>query len=262
LPAVDYLITESTYAERLHADASGMKEKLVWIINQTRDAGGKVIIPSFSVGRTQTVVYYLSQAIVEGSLEPIPIYVDSPLSTNATEIFKKHPELYDKEAAGFWRRTGDVFGMGKVTFITDVGVSKALNQRREPMVIISSSGMCEAGRILHHLKNNVEDESNTVIIVGFQAQHTLGRRIVERREEIKIFGRMYKLLCRVEVMNGFSAHADRNDFQRLLSPLAPKLKGAFVVHGEASAAAAMKEILDSAGCPETHIPSPQDRFKL
>jgi len=262
LPEVDYLITECTYAGRRHSDAAGMKDKLVRIINQTRDAGGKVIIPSFSVGRTQTVVYYLSQAIEEGLLEDLPIYVDSPLSTNATEVFRKHPELYDRQACEFWERTGGLFGMGKVTFITDVGASKALNERDEPMVIIASSGMCEAGRILHHLKNNVEDEANTVIIVGFQAQHTLGRRIVERREEIKIFGRMYKLLCRVEVLNGFSAHADHNDFVRMLGPLAPKLKAAFVVHGETASIAAMKELLERAGCKAVHVPSPKDRFEL
>ena len=132
----------------------------------------------------------------------------------------------------------------------------------EPCVIIASSGMCEFGRILHHLKNNVEDENNTVVIVGFQAQHTLGRRIVERAEQLRIYGRMYELLARVEVLNGFSAHADMDDFARLLAPLAPKLKGAFVVHGEATQLAAMKDILTTAGCSDVHIPAKGDRFKL
>ena len=262
LPHADYLITESTYAARLHPDASDMKEKLISIIQQTVQARGKVIIPSFSVGRTQTVVYLLSQAFEEGRLEELPIYVDSPLSTNATEIFKKHTELYDEEALRFWKRTGNVFGMGKVKFITSAEDSKALNNRKDPMVVLAASGMCEAGRILHHLKNNVENEANTVVIVGFQAQHTLGRRIVERRDEIRILGRMYKLLCRVEVLNGFSAHADRHDFQRLLSPLAKDLKAAFVVHGETDALIGMKDLLTSAGCRQVHIPSPGDKFPL
>jgi metallo-beta-lactamase family protein len=190
------------------------------------------------------------------------VYVDSPLSVNSTEIFKKHPECYDAEARDFWFHRGDIFGKGLVTYITDVASSKALNARKDPMVIIVSQGMCEAGRILHHLKNNVEDERNTIVIVGFQAQHTLGRRIVERREELKIYGQMYKLLARVEVLNGFSAHADADDFARLLKPLARHLRGAFVVHGEGPQPLAMKDMLQSAGCKDVHIPMPGDRFKL
>ncbi|MFW6066324.1 MAG: MBL fold metallo-hydrolase RNA specificity domain-containing protein, partial [Planctomycetota bacterium] len=161
-----------------------------------------------------------------------------------------------------YRENGDIFGEGRVGFITQVDESKRLNEMDEPMVIIASSGMCEAGRILHHLKNNIADEANTVIIVGFQAQHTLGRRIVERREEVKIFGRMYPLLCRIEVLNGFSAHADRRDFARMFGPVAEKLQAAFVVHGEGSQPTAMHEILTSAGCREVHIPSPGDTFDL
>ena len=262
LPECDYLITESTYADKRHASAADMKGRLVSIIQETRQVGGKVIIPSFSIGRTQHVVYFLARAMDEGLLEPLPIYVVSPLSTNATEIFKHHPDLYDKDAHEYWRSRGDLFGTGRVTFITDVASSKALNERREPMVIISSSGMCEAGRVLHHLKNNIEDESNTVVIIGFQAQHTLGRRIVERREELKIYGRYYKLLCRVETLNGFSAHADRDDFAKLLGPLASRLKAAFVVHGEGSRMDAMKDMLKFAGCKTVHIPSPGENFEL
>ncbi len=262
LPEVDYLITETTYADRRHHNPTDMKDQLVWIINQTREAGGKVVIPAFSVGRTQTVVYYLAQAFAEGSLERLPIYVDSPLSVNATEVFKKHPECYDEEARDFWMQQGDIFGEGLVTYITDVANSKALNNVKQPCVIIASAGMCEAGRILHHLKNNVEDEKNTVIVVGFMAQNTLGRRIVERREELKIFGRLYALRCRVEVLNGFSAHADSQDFKKSFAPLARRLKGAFCVHGEGSQPDAMKEILQSAGCENVVIPKPGDRFNL
>ena len=263
LPKVDYLITECTYANRRHHEPADLKEQLVRIIDQTRAAGGKVVIPAFSVGRTQSIVHYLWQAVEEGLLRPLPIFVDSPLSAHATEVFKRHPECYDLEARrAYGREGGDIFGRGLVTYVTDVQDSKALHLRREPCVIIASSGMCEAGRILHHLKNNIENEANTVIIVGFQAQHTLGRRIVERREEVRIFGRMYRLLCRVEVMNGFSAHADADDFARCLGPLAPGLKAAFVVHGEGPQPQAMKEILQSAGCREVHVPAPGDRFEL
>jgi metallo-beta-lactamase family protein len=262
LPQCDYLITECTYADRRHSPADDLEQRLAWIIAQTRSVGGKVVIPAFSVGRTQHVVYTLAKAIAKGIIEPLPIFVDSPLSVHATEVFARHPECYDAEASDFWRSQGDIFGRDRITYITDVEQSKGLNSLSEPCVIIASSGMCEAGRVLHHLKNNVEDERNTVVVVGFMAQHTLGRRIVERREEIKIFGRMYKLLCRVEVLNGFSAHADSADFATALSPLAGKLKMAFAVHGEGPQPAAMQAILAAAGCPRVLAPKPGDRFVL
>ncbi|MCJ7543615.1 MAG: MBL fold metallo-hydrolase [Phycisphaerae bacterium] len=262
LPRVDYLITECTYADRRHANPTDMKAQLVRIINETVQAGGKVIIPAFSVGRTQTAVYYLCQALAEKTLRPLPIFVDSPLSVQATEVFKKHPECYDAEARDFWFRQGDIFGTQQVRYITAVEESKAINELKEPCVVIASAGMCEAGRILHHLKNNVENEANTVVIIGYQAQHTLGRRIVERREELKIFGRMYKLLCRVEILNGFSAHADADDFARCLGPIASDLRAAFVVHGEGAQPAAMTDILKRAGCKTVHVPAPGDRFEL
>ena len=262
LPEVDYLITESTYANRRHDNPTEMKEALTRIINETRERGGRVIIPAFSVGRTQHVVYFLLQAMAEGLLEPLPIYVDSPLSTRATDVFARHPECYDDEAKDFWRQQGDVFGRGLVNYITDVDQSKNLNNLDQPCVIISASGMCEAGRILHHLKNAVQDERNTVIIVGYQARYTLGRRIVERADSLKIFGRSYRLAARVEVLNGFSAHADADDFTKLLGPIAPKLKGAFVVHGEDGQLAAMKELLNNAGCSDVVVPQAGDRFEL
>lgn len=262
LPAADYLITESTYANRRHEDTDDMKQRLTRIITQTRAAGGKVVIPSFSVGRTQTIVYVLSQAFADGTLEPLPVFVDSPLSFNTTEVFKKHPECFDEQTRAFLASKGDPFGLGITTYLTDVEQSKKLNDRKDSCVIIASSGMCEAGRILHHLKNNIEDEANTVVIVGFQAQHTLGRRIVERREEVKIYGRMYRLLCRVEVLNGFSAHADCDDFARSFAPIARGLKGAFVVHGEGPQPLAMQELLHKAGCKNVHIPVPGQKFDL
>ncbi len=262
LPDADYLITESTYSNRRHSDGSAMKTKLTDIVNETRKAGGKVIIPAFSLGRTQHVVYALTQAIVEGTLEPLPIFVDSPLSVNVTQVFREHPECYDEKAQDFWRSEGGVFGRDLIRYITRVDESKALNHMDESCVIIASSGMCEFGRILHHLKNNIEDEKNTVVIVGFQAENTLGRRIVERNERLKIYGRMYDLLARVEVLNGFSAHADVDDFKRMFKPLAPKLKAAFVVHGEPAQVTAMKEVLTQVGCRRVEIPAAGDRFEL
>jgi len=262
LPAADYLVTECTYAGQRHDEPAGMKERLVGLIRETSARGGKTIIPAFSVGRTQTLAYYLQQAVGEKLLGPVPIFVDSPLSASVTEVFRRHPECYDAEARAFWREEGDVFGREIIKYITSVDESKALNDRTAPCVIIASSGMCENGRILHHLKHAVEDERNLVIIVGYQAENTLGRRIAERRHELKIFGRMYNRRCRVEVLTGFSAHADSRDFQRLLGPLARGLKAAFVVHGEADQAAAMRKILARAGCPKVNVPAPGDRFDL
>ena len=262
LPQVDYLITECTYADRIHHNPTDMKQQLARVVNHTVELGGKVIIPAFSVGRTQNVVYYLVRAIKEGLIKPLPIYVDSPLSTNATEVFKKHPECYDEKAKDFWFSQGDLFGGDLVTYITDVAESKDLNNRTDPHVIIASSGMCEAGRILHHLKNNVWDENNAIVVVGYMAQHTLGRRIVERRKELKIFGRMYPLLARVEILNGFSAHADANDFRRMFEPIAKDLRAAFVVHGEGPQPEAMTSILRDLGCENIHVPAPGDVFEL
>lgn len=262
LPEVDYLITESTYAGKRHTDASGMGDSLAKIIAETRARGGKVIIPAFSVGRTQNIVYCLSLAMAEGKIEPLPIFVDSPLSTSVTEVFRKHPECYDAEAREFWLDEGGIFGQHRVTYITAVEESKALNELHDPAVIIAASGMCEHGRILHHLKNNVEDERNTVVIVGYQAKGTLGRRIVEHEPELKIFGRKYHLEARVEVLNGFSAHADEADFERLLAPIAPKLKAAFVVHGENDRLEHMQRMLSEAGCKEVIAPEPGQRFPL
>jgi len=262
LPQADYLITECTYADRRHDDPWRMKERLVRIINETRAGGGKVVIPAFSVGRTQTLAYYLQQAVAEGSLRPLPIFVDSPLSARATEVFRRHPECYDAEAAAFWRQEGDVFGRGLITYVTDVEESKRLNDLSDPCVIISSSGMCENGRILHHLKHNVEEERSTVILVGYQAENTLGRRIADGRRDLKIYGRIYTRRCRVESLEGFSAHADAEDFVRLLAPMARGLRAAFIVHGEEPQWKAMTEILRRAGCHKVHVPSPGERFPL
>jgi metallo-beta-lactamase family protein len=262
LPEADYLITECTYADREHEDPENMRGSLVRIIRETRGRGGKVIIPAFSVGRTQTITYYLQQAVARKMLEPLPVFVDSPLSAAATKVFRAHPECYDAEARDFWEEKGDVFGRGLVRYVADVEESKKLHLIEEPCVIIAASGMCEAGRILHHLKNNVEDPRNTVIVVGFMAPHTLGRRIVEREKEIKVFGEMYRLRAKVEILNGFSAHADVRDFKRLYGPLAPTLKAAFCVHGEGSQLEGMRSILTEAGCPEVIDPEPGFTFKL
>ncbi|MFQ5430453.1 MAG: MBL fold metallo-hydrolase RNA specificity domain-containing protein [Phycisphaerae bacterium] len=262
LPECDYLITESTYGGRLHPPTADLKELLAEAVNGTIERGGRVIIPAFSVGRTQVIVYFLHQLQAEGRIPCIPTYVDSPLAVNATEVFRLHPELFDRDARRFQRKTGDILGSSCCTYIRDVEESKRINRRRRPCIIISASGMCEAGRILHHLKNNIGKEKNTVIIVGFQAAHTLGRRIVERQKEVRIFGRTYKLKARVVVLNGFSAHADRDELHRLLDPIAARCRRAFLVHGEEDQMEALRRSMRGRGFRKIEMPEPGRRFSL
>lgn len=261
-PRCDYLITESTYGGRRHPPTSDLKGQLARIINDTIERRGKIIIPAFSVGRTQVIVYFLHQLQLEEKIPRIPTYIDSPLAVNATEVFRLHPELFDREARKFQRQTGDILGSESCTYIRDVELSKKINTRRRPCIIISASGMCEAGRIRHHLKNNIRSAKNTIVIVGFQAAHTLGRRIVERQKDVRIFGRSFKLKAHVEVLNGFSAHADRDELQRLIKPLASHCKRAFLVHGEPDQMAVLQDTMRSDGFSAVDTPEPGQKFRL
>jgi len=261
----DYLITESTYGNRVHDPIETSKAALRNVIIDTYRRGGKVIVPAFSVGRTQELVYSLHQLTVARKIPELPIFVDSPLSVNVTEIFRLHPECYDKEVEEFLdsAQQRDPFGFHRLTYVRSTEDSKELNFLRKPAIIISASGMCEAGRILHHLKNNVEDPRNTVLIVGWQAPHTLGRRLVERQSTVKIFGEEYSLKAQVETINGFSAHADRDgllDFARQAG--VQRLKAAFVVHGEETSSQALAYGLNSLGISKAIIPQPGEEHDL
>lgn len=262
---VDYLIIESTYGDRRHPPFETTDEDLRKIVLKTYNRGGKVIIPAFSVGRTQELVYALHRLIKARDLPELPIFVDSPLSVNVTEVFRLHPECYDEELRAFMadNRNRDPFGFHRLTYVRAVEQSKELNFLREPAIIISASGMCEAGRILHHLKNNVEDPRNTVLIVGWQAPHTLGRRLVERKPKVKIFGQEYRLKAGVETINGFSAHADRDDLDNYVRQLGLKgLKQVFVVHGEESASLAAADHFRDMGVRNVVVPQPKEVFQL
>lgn len=259
----DYLICESTYGGRTHEPAEQAKDRLAHVVGATARRGGKVIIPAFAVGRTQEIVFRLDELTNEGRLPPVPVYVDSPLAVNVTEVFRRHPECYDAELLEYMQSDQDPFGFSRLTYVRDVQESKALNASRLPMVIISASGMCEAGRILHHLRNNVEDPKNTVMIVGFCAPHTLGRRIVERRREVKIFGEPYRLRAEVEVMNAYSAHADEPELVEFVSHLDPgRLKKIFLVHGDPSRQLALYDALKAAGYPSAHGPARGESFEI
>jgi len=230
---VDALICESTYGGKLHAPAEESSAKLLDVVKRTMERGGKIIVPAFSVGRTQDLVYQLNDMKNRGLLPDIPVFVDSPLSMKATAIFRKHPECFDDETNRILKTDDDVFGFERLHFIRDAEESKTLNDRKGSCMIIAASGMCEAGRIVHHLANNIENPDNTVMIVGYQAEHTLGRKIVERQPEVSIFGEVRRLNCEVTVMNSFSAHADNNELLGFVEPMdRSKLKNIFLVHGD------------------------------
>lgn len=261
---VDYFITESTYGNRFHGPPAEAENELRRVVNETFQRAGKIIIPAFSVGRTQEIVYALHRLSNARKIPQLPIFVDSPLSTNVTEIFRLHPECYDRETHDFLSISGDrdPFGFHRLRYIREVEDSKELNFVREPTIIISASGMCENGRILHHLKNNVEDPRNTVLIVGWQAPHTLGRRLVERQPTVRIFGQQYTRRATVEIISGFSAHADRNELLAYTAHLNGRLKQVFVVHGEKESALALADGIREQGVPHVLVPEPGQEIEL
>ncbi len=260
---VSELICESTYGGRFHPSAEESSAKLLTVVKRTMERGGKIIVPAFSVGRTQDLVYQLNNLKNGGFLPDIPVFVDSPLSMKATAIFRKHPECFDDETNEILKSDDDVFGFERLHFIRDAEESKTLNERKGSCMIIAASGMCEAGRIVHHLANNIENPDNTVLIVGYQAEHTLGRKIVDRNPEVSIFGEVKKLNCEVSVMNSFSAHADNAELLEYLAPFdRGVLKKIFLVHGELSASQAFAESLAKNRFPHAEIPERLQKFEI
>jgi len=251
---IDVLIIESTYGRRTHESPQEAAQRLEAIINETWQRGGKVIVPAFAVGRTQALVYQLHQLMLKRSIPDIPIFVDSPLAINVTEIFRLHPEYYDDEAAAFVANRNDPFGFGRLSYARSVEESKQLNFLREPAIIISASGMAEAGRVLHHLKNGLPDPRNTVLLAGYQAQHTLGRKIQEKRPEVPILGEMVPLRATVETINGYSAHADSEGLVAWVRAVrGERLRSVSVVHGEDEESQGLAGALRELGL-EAHVP--------
>jgi metallo-beta-lactamase family protein len=263
IPDVDYLVMESTYGDRSHEPIENATNELADAINQTINRGGKILIPSFAVERTQELVYFLHLLKIGKKIPPLPVFVDSPMATNATSIFRVHQECYDEETrTTFLQNHQNPFGFNELRYITNQEESKELNALQEPAIIISSSGMCEAGRILHHLIHNIEDSKNTILIVGYMAENTLGRKILEKQPVVKIFGDEYKLKADVQVLNTFSAHADYNDIMDYINQLNYKrLKGIFLVHGEAGAQENLKSLLDSKNF-NSHIVRMGEKYTL
>jgi metallo-beta-lactamase family protein len=258
------LILESTYGDRKHPPFAEMHEQLGHVISRTVARGGKVLIPSFALERAQEILFALKQLRARGAVPNVPVYVDSPLTVKITEIFKLHPECYDAETLALLRGSESPFDFDELRYVTDKEASKEVAARDEPCIIISASGMCEAGRVVHHLKSMVESDRNTIVIVGFQAQHTLGRRLTEHRPRVRIFGVERDLRAQVVVLSGFSAHADQQDLLDYAEAVREKghLREVFLVHGEPPAQRTLAAALGRAHFPTVHIPAPHQVFRL
>jgi metallo-beta-lactamase family protein len=257
LTDLDALIVESTYGNRVHDPHENIEEELADLIRSTASNGGKLIIPAFAVGRTQHLVYILHKLYNENRIPDIPIYVDGPMACAATNVFRKHQECYDRETDRIFLRAGeDPFSFARLTYVESSEESKRLNGLNFPHVIISPSGMAEGGRVLHHLRNNIENHRVLVLFVGYAARDTLARKIMDGEKTVRIFGEEHKVKCKVQILDAFSAHADRRDLLQYISIIPPeRLHNIFLVHGEPDQAVPLVDALRSKGYPQVNYPA-------
>lgn len=261
---LDLLIMESTYGNRLHTKKDEVEEEVAKVVRQVFDRKGKIIIPAFAVGRTQLLVYVFHKLFDQKRIPEIPIYVDSPLAVNATKVFKDHPECFDRETSRIFLESGnDPFGFGRLKYISTVDQSKELNDINDPIIIISASGMAEGGRILHHLANNIGNPKNLVLFVGYAAEQTLARKIMDGIKQVNILGEEYSVNCQIKIMDYFSGHADQNELLDYLS-LNPqkRLKNIFLVHGEEDQALPLKEKILQKGYKNADYPMSGEKFVI
>lgn len=258
------MIMECTYGDKPHKSPEYAHEQLQQIIKTTLEREGKVIIPAFAVGRTQELVYSIHRMMDSGDIPKAPVFVDSPLAVNVTDVFKKHPECFDEEALAMIENDEHraALGFDMLTYVRSVEESKALNQREDPMIIISASGMMEAGRILHHLRHNIQDPRNTLLIVSWMAPHTLGRRMLEGETKVKIYGEKYESKIDVRRVGGFSAHAGQALLTEYALRVKDRVKDVFLVHGEARGAEPLQEILKEKGMDSLHFPERESVFEV
>jgi len=256
LPDVaDYLLMECTYGDKSHNDPTAAFDEFREVVKRTVKRGGKLIIPAFAVGRTQEIVYHLNEMMHDGDVPRVPVFVDSPLAVNASNVFRKHPECFDAETRKFVEEARHpALDFKMLTYTQSVEESKALNLRKDPMVIISASGMAETGRILHHLKNNIENSKNTVCIVSWQAPYTLGRRLADREKQVKIFGEVYNRKAEVATIGGLSGHAGQDLLIKYATNVKGTVKKIFLVHGEEKQAGILTEKLKEQNLPEVYYP--------
>ncbi len=264
IPDLDILIMESTYGNKLHSVVEEVEEEVAQVVNEVIQNKGKIIIPAFAVGRTQLLVYVLHKLFNQNRIPVFPIYVDSPLAVNATEVYRMHPECYDRETYRvFIDNYEDPFGFNRLTYIRSVEESKKLNDSKEPCMIISASGMAEGGRVLHHLANNIENPNNMILFAGYAAQETLARKIMDGAEEVNILGSVFKVKSRIKKMDYFSAHADQKGLLEYLNFSSPqKLKNIFLVHGEEEQALPLKEKIAAKSFKNIHYPKKNDFFEF
>jgi len=255
LPDFDFLVIEGTYGNRLHESIGLAKENLAKVINRAVNRNGKIIIPAFTIERTQELIYIIHTLILEKNIPEIPIFIDSPMAVNATSVFKLHPECFDEETINnFTSEKLDPFGFDSIRYVSSTSQSKKINEIQEPIIIISASGMCETGRILHHLKNNIEDPANIIAIVGYMAENTLGRKILDGAKKIKIFNKTYTVRAEVVKLNAFSGHADYNEILDWVSyHNKEKIKKVFLVHGEEEALKNLQTLMVQAGLKHVEI---------
>jgi metallo-beta-lactamase family protein len=259
----DILLIESTYADRIHPPADDVESRLAELLGYIDRRNSKLLIPAFSVGRTQQIIYYLNRLAEKGKVpKDVKVYIDSPLSQKATRIYADHREVYNEEARLMLAAGKDPLTFPGMTFIGSPEESMALNDAQGPMIIIAASGMCEGGRVVHHLKNCVQNPDNVVLIVGYQAENTLGRRVVERKNPLRILGEEVELKARVEVINALSAHADQNGLLDWLDEIKDNVRHAFAVHGEIEKVSAMTELLKARGIANAVAPMPGQTFKI
>lgn len=262
MPEVDYLICESTYGAKDHLNKPAEEDRFLEIIKHTcLEKRGKLIIPAFSVGRTQEIVYMLDQMETKGMLPHIPVYVDSPLAVNATQVFGAHPECFDEKLNEYLLIDDNPFGFNRLTYVRSVNLSKRLNETKDACIIISSSGMMNAGRVRHHLFNSIDQEKNTLLIVGYCSPDTPGGMLRNGIKELKLFGEVKPVRMEIEIMDSFSAHADRNEMIDFIKNQ-KKLKKLFLVHGEKASQEKFKDTLKENGFPNVEIPKLGQSFEL
>jgi len=262
VPGLDYLLVESTYGSREHPSFEQSSKELARVISETKERGGKIVIPSFAVGRTQELLHFIHAQIESHQIPALPIFVDSPMAVSATDIFRLHLECFDDETRAHLLEHDALFDFKGLKFVRSVDESRAINKFYGSAIIISANGMAEAGRVLHHLKHNIEDARNTILFVGYQAENTLGRRLIDGVKKVKIFGDEYTVRAKIESLSGFSAHASRSELLSWVNAAKDSLKGVFVVHGELTSALAFADTLRTLGNFSVTVPEPGQTVEL